>query len=360
MTTQHSLPGTPSRRILGDLTPQAMNTPSKTKSLESSELTRAQSPLKQLQATSHTPRIFADKENVTGIEAFPHGRKRSIAEVDDAEKVPAAKMVAFERDTPQHDAIAQLTSAAVQRHTVHVPAQTCLFSADPPVQQPSRPRRPRLANRTRNPHTLTSVSRTTITALSRLAKVLLGVPRLRPLRVSAKRTRRRRPRTKTRNQTHAQNTHKRPCTQIARPAPPHASDLRQIQGPHKPSLEALARSPLRLRAVLVTRRAAHLGLPDHKRLHDVCRGPRPSSTSRATRAQHHDLVALAQPGLCEGEPRPLPPDRRAGPPARELRAAAAQRRRGDESRGGLRGGQLAARAERESRGADESYARWGK
>ncbi|KAJ4993759.1 hypothetical protein SVAN01_00813 [Stagonosporopsis vannaccii] len=137
MPTQHSLPGTPSRRVLGDLTPRAMNTPSKAKTLESSELTRAQSPLKQLQATSHTPQVFAEKENVTSIDAFSHGRKRSIDEVDDAEKVPPAKMVAFERDTPQQDAVAQLTSSAVQRHTVHLPALACLFNTDSPVQQPA-------------------------------------------------------------------------------------------------------------------------------------------------------------------------------------------------------------------------------
>lgn len=121
MATHHSVPGTPSRRVLGDLTPQAMNTTSKAKHLESSELTRAQSPLKQLQASARTPRAFADKENATNLDAFPHGRKRSIADVDDAENVPAAKMVAFERDIPQQDAITQLTTAAVQHHTVHTP-----------------------------------------------------------------------------------------------------------------------------------------------------------------------------------------------------------------------------------------------
>ncbi|KAH6633567.1 hypothetical protein C7974DRAFT_174377 [Boeremia exigua] len=120
MSAQHSLPGSPSRRVLGDLIPRAMNTPSKAKNLESSGLTRAQSPLKQLRATSHTPQIFANKENASSTDAFPQGRKRSIAEVDDAEKVPTAKMVAFERDGPQ-DAIAQLTSAAVQRHTSNNP-----------------------------------------------------------------------------------------------------------------------------------------------------------------------------------------------------------------------------------------------
>ncbi|KAF9690896.1 hypothetical protein EKO04_011127 [Ascochyta lentis] len=117
MATQHSLPGTPSRRVLGDLTPRAMNTPSKTKSADSSELTRAQSPLKQVHATPHAPRVLAGKGNMTSVDAFPHGRKRSIAEVDDAEKVPTAKMVAL----PPPDAIAQLTAAAVQRHTSNNP-----------------------------------------------------------------------------------------------------------------------------------------------------------------------------------------------------------------------------------------------
>lgn len=120
MATAHSLPGTPSRRVLGDLVPRAMNTPSKTTSIDSSDLTRAQSPLKQ-QATTHAPRVFAEKENLSSTDSFPQGKKRSITEVDDAEKVPTAKMVACEREAPYTDAIAQLTTAAVQRHTVRLP-----------------------------------------------------------------------------------------------------------------------------------------------------------------------------------------------------------------------------------------------
>ncbi|KAJ8108964.1 hypothetical protein OPT61_g7805 [Boeremia exigua] len=116
MATQHILPGTPSRRVLGDLVPRAMNSPSKAKN-ESSEPTRAQSPLKHFQATTPTSRVFAEKENTTSIDALNQGRKRNIAEVDGAENDPTAKMVAFERGTSQQDAIAQLTSAAVQRHT---------------------------------------------------------------------------------------------------------------------------------------------------------------------------------------------------------------------------------------------------
>ena len=188
MATQHSLPGTPSRRVLGDLVPKAMNTPSKSKTLESSGLTRAQSPLKQHRATTQVPGTFADKENVTAVDVFSHGRKRSIAEVDDAEKVPTAKMVAFERDTPQQDAIAQLTMAAMQRHTVHLPAPMRLPSTNIPDQQPRRPRRPRIPHRTRNTHALSTFAptRAAVATIPRLAEVLLRVPRLRPLRIPAK------------------------------------------------------------------------------------------------------------------------------------------------------------------------------
>lgn len=158
MATQQSVPGTPSRRVLGDLTPQAMNTPSKAKSLESSELTRAQSPLKQLQASVRTPRAFADKENATSIDAFPHGRKRSIADVDDVENVPTTKMVAFERETPQQDATTQLTTAAVQRHTVLHSTSMILLSTNSSVQQPFRPRRSWVSYRACNTHTFTAVA----------------------------------------------------------------------------------------------------------------------------------------------------------------------------------------------------------
>ncbi|KAG9203206.1 hypothetical protein G6514_003124 [Epicoccum nigrum] len=115
-----------------------MNTPSKAKRLDSSELTRVQSPLKQLQAT---PRAFANKENPTNIDALSHGRKRSIADVDDAESVPAAKMVVFERDTPQEEAITQLTTAAVQRHTSDNPSALADLGSptEPATPTPSPP-----------------------------------------------------------------------------------------------------------------------------------------------------------------------------------------------------------------------------
>jgi hypothetical protein len=135
-----------------------MNTPSKAKRLDSSELTRAQSPLKQLQAT---PRAFANKENPTNIDALSHGRKRSIADVDDAESVPAAKMVVFERDTPQEDATTQLTTAAVQRHTVHLSHTIRPPSADSTVRQSFSPRRPGVPYRTCNAHAFAALTCTT-------------------------------------------------------------------------------------------------------------------------------------------------------------------------------------------------------
>ncbi|KAL5445624.1 hypothetical protein PMIN07_008972 [Paraphaeosphaeria minitans] len=74
--------GTP-RRVLGDLTPKALNTPSKR--ADPSDNTRAHSPLKQMQTLS--PQLFGGKENVSS--SVLKGRKRSINEVDDAERMDA-------------------------------------------------------------------------------------------------------------------------------------------------------------------------------------------------------------------------------------------------------------------------------
>lgn len=78
--------------------------------------------------------------------------------MDDAESVPAAKMVAFERDTPQEDAITQLTTAAVQRHTVHLSPTIRPPSTDSTVQQPFGPRRPGVPYRTRNAHAFAALT----------------------------------------------------------------------------------------------------------------------------------------------------------------------------------------------------------
>lgn len=85
--------------------------------------------------------------------------------MDDAESVPAAKMVAFERDTPQEqeDAITQLTAAAVQRHTVHLPQTIRPPSTNSKVQQPFSPRRPGVPNRTCNAHAFAALTCTCTT-----------------------------------------------------------------------------------------------------------------------------------------------------------------------------------------------------
>jgi hypothetical protein len=104
IATQHSPSKTPARRALGHLTPKAINT--------SSEVARAQSPLKQ--ATTHAPTAHADKENL----ATPKGKKRSIDEVDSAETVENLKMLARGRDDSLLNTGMRLTTDAMQQHTV--------------------------------------------------------------------------------------------------------------------------------------------------------------------------------------------------------------------------------------------------
>lgn len=94
----HNTPSkSPSRRVLGDLTPKPINTPSKqTNNLDRSETTKAHSPLKQVQALS--PQFFKEKENILATGTLQAGRKRGINEVDDAENVDSAGKAFAERD----------------------------------------------------------------------------------------------------------------------------------------------------------------------------------------------------------------------------------------------------------------------
>jgi hypothetical protein len=98
--------GTP-RRVLGELAPTALNTPSKR--ADPSDNTRAHSPLKQMQTLS--PQLFGDKENAP-ISA-PKGRKRSIHEVDEVERIDAK--VRAGGSAAGHIG---LTSAAMRMYTV--------------------------------------------------------------------------------------------------------------------------------------------------------------------------------------------------------------------------------------------------
>ncbi|KAJ4304668.1 hypothetical protein N0V90_000195 [Kalmusia sp. IMI 367209] len=100
MSVSHASP----RRILGELSPRALNSPSKR--VDPSEGARAHSPLKQMQTL--TPQLFGEKENA------PKGRKRSIHEVEDAERVDDAKI----RVGGTAGNIG-LSAAAVRLHTEH-------------------------------------------------------------------------------------------------------------------------------------------------------------------------------------------------------------------------------------------------
>ncbi|KAH7382218.1 hypothetical protein BKA66DRAFT_418490 [Pyrenochaeta sp. MPI-SDFR-AT-0127] len=116
MATQHSPSKTPSRRVLGDLTPKSVNTPSnQTKGLEPSEVARAQSPLKQV--ITHVPVGFVDKENLVNLSAYSKSKKRRIDEVDSVESAEKLKMLARGRDESLSRTGLQLTAAAMQRHT---------------------------------------------------------------------------------------------------------------------------------------------------------------------------------------------------------------------------------------------------
>jgi hypothetical protein len=108
MATQQSPSKTPSRRVLGDLTPRAINTPS---SLPS-DVARAQSPLKHV--TTHTPTAVVEKENM----AISQGKKRSIDEVDSAETPEHLKMLARACDESLFNSGMRLTTDAMQKHTV--------------------------------------------------------------------------------------------------------------------------------------------------------------------------------------------------------------------------------------------------
>ncbi|KAH9861220.1 hypothetical protein IAQ61_010957 [Plenodomus lingam] len=120
MATSYSPSITPSRRVLGDLTPKAINTPSSQPAgLGPPQVTRAQSPLKQV--TSQSPANSADKENHGHSQAYTQGKKRSIDEVDSAETVDNLKMLARGRGDSLVDPVTRLTTDAMHVHTQNNP-----------------------------------------------------------------------------------------------------------------------------------------------------------------------------------------------------------------------------------------------
>jgi hypothetical protein len=153
MATQQSPSKTPSRRALGDLTPRAINSPpTQFKNVEPAEAIRPRSPLKKV--TSHIPSVFADKENLLASSTLPQGKKRGIDEVEDVERPGDAKMLARGRDESLWQSGMRLTSDAMQQHTVGcMRSLTRLHWLTRAGEQPSQPRRSRLANRAQHSHT---------------------------------------------------------------------------------------------------------------------------------------------------------------------------------------------------------------
>lgn len=120
MAAYHTPSQTPSRRVLGNITPKALNTPqTQTKAYEASQASRAESPLKHV--TPNTPTHFVDKENLTTPNATVKSKKRGIEEVDGAETVGSAKMLAHARDDSPSNTGARLTADAIQKHTENNP-----------------------------------------------------------------------------------------------------------------------------------------------------------------------------------------------------------------------------------------------
>lgn len=117
MPVSHNPSKTTPRRVLGDLPPKALNTPSKqTHALDSSEAMRAHSPLKHV--TTLSAPLLGGKENLISSGASLHGRKRTIYEVDDAENVECAPALLAGREPAFMGVKVDLTAAAMRRHMV--------------------------------------------------------------------------------------------------------------------------------------------------------------------------------------------------------------------------------------------------
>ncbi|EUC31946.1 hypothetical protein COCCADRAFT_99952 [Bipolaris zeicola 26-R-13] len=120
MAAYHTPSQTPSRRVLGNITPKALNTPqTQTKAYEASQAPRAESPLKHV--TPNTPVHFVDKENLTTPNATVRSKKRGIEEVEGAETIGSAKMLAHARDDSPSNTGVRLTADAIQKHTENNP-----------------------------------------------------------------------------------------------------------------------------------------------------------------------------------------------------------------------------------------------
>lgn len=111
--------GTP-RRVLGDVAPKAINTPSKQGNApRPSETTTTTNPLKPI--ANLLPIPSADKENLTHPASYLQTKKRTIYEVEDAENAGNAKAIFGARE-PKTGWKNALTATGLERHTVPFPA----------------------------------------------------------------------------------------------------------------------------------------------------------------------------------------------------------------------------------------------
>jgi hypothetical protein len=106
----------PARRVLGSLTPKAINTPLKHRDVvERAGDVIHHSPLKQVQTLSQ--HAMADAENIPPTIMLHAARKRSIHEVDDVENPRNVEKRRVERDAGLGGVCMHITAAALEEHT---------------------------------------------------------------------------------------------------------------------------------------------------------------------------------------------------------------------------------------------------
>jgi hypothetical protein len=114
MSTPNSPSKTPTRRVLGDLTRKAINTP--TRHAYALDPSRPTSPLKQIQTLS--PHLLKGVENMPPVSAFKTGRKRSIHEVDCIGELETVERMYGTGDEGLLRRGTPVTAAALREHTV--------------------------------------------------------------------------------------------------------------------------------------------------------------------------------------------------------------------------------------------------
>ncbi|CAI6333099.1 unnamed protein product [Periconia digitata] len=119
MSTSHSPSKATPRRVLGDVTPKALNSPSKQRHAPlPSGVAPAKGPLTQ--ASTLLPNASLNKENLKFPVPHSPSKKRSIYEVEDAENAGNAKAMFGARD-PKMGWKAALTATELEKHTTNHP-----------------------------------------------------------------------------------------------------------------------------------------------------------------------------------------------------------------------------------------------